>query len=483
MQRRDFIKQAAAAAGVSTTVAAFPGKPLAQAITSPLNKIDHFVVLMLENRSFDSMLGMLGSFYDPPGEFNGLKGTETNPDGDGRAVQVNNRPGSDLDVLTTPTSNPGEDFVDFNEQLFSNYSADSPTSAPTMDGFVKNYMRHSGAVNPRNPQHVMHYFTPQQLPVLSRLALEFAVCDCWFASAPCETWPNRFFLHAGTPKDIQHPDGVGYENNKYEYGAAPLFAPLSWTAWLLSWIWPAYGKPPSLAFSSPTIFNRLQKYVPRNPWKVYWTDFAQTSTMQDVLDQFNEQILNKAASQFVGYGQFLDDCKAGGLPAYSFIEPGYEFDANDQHPPRDVLAGEKLIAEVYNALRNGPRDQWLSAMLIIIYDEHGGMYDHVPPPAAVPPDNVTTKPFNFDRYGVRVPAVIVSPFIKPRTILKQPTSSPYPFDHTTIIATLRRRFSLGEKLSNRDAVAPTLDSVLNLEQPTNIGPERLVAGETTWFTK
>ena len=482
MKRRDLLKLAGSAAGAGAIQAALPLMARAQA-ASPLAKIEHFVVLMLENRSFDSMLGMLGPYYDQPTDFNGLKGNETNPDGNGGVVQVNNRPGTTMDVLSTPPSNPAEEFIDFNEQIFGAYTTDTAARTPTMDGFVKNYMRHSNALAPRDPRHVMHYFTPQQLPVLSRLALEFAVSDTWFSSAPCETWPNRFFMHAGTPKDIQHLDGIGYENNKYEYGAAPLLTPLTWTHWLLSWIWPSYAKPASLAFTTPTIFTRLQKYVPRNPWKIYWSDFAQASAMQDVLDQMNRQIFEKAASQFVAYPQFLDDCRTGGLPAYSFIEPSYEFDANDQHPPRDVLGGEKLIAEVYNALRNGPREQWLSTMLIIIYDEHGGTYDHVPPPAAVPPDGVKTRPFNFDRYGVRVPAVIVSPWIKPRTILRQPATSPYPFDHTSILATLRKRFALGEKFSEREAVAPDLSSVLNLNQPGNLGPEKLVAGDASWFVR
>ena len=101
----------------------------------------------------------------------------------------------------------------------------------------------------------------------------------------------------------------------------------------------------------------------------------------------------------------------------------------------------------------------------------------------MPPDTVNTAPFNFDRYGVRVPAIIVSPYIRPRTILRPGAGAQYPFDHTSVIATLRRRFALGPALTKRDAVAPDLESVLNLDQPSNLGPEKLVAGDAAWFTR
>ena len=145
---------------------------------------------------------------------------------------------------------------------------------------------------------------------------------------------------------------------------------------------------------------------------------------------------------------------------------------NDQHPPHDVVFGEQLIATVYNAVRASPL--WESTLLIITYDEHGGCFDHAPPPLAVPPgDGRTQEGFAFNRYGVRVPAIIVSPYIAPGTILRAAPGGvshaglPYPFDHTSIIATLRKCFGLGEALTARDAAAPDLASVLQLDQPTN----------------
>ena len=174
------------------------------------------------------------------------------------------------------------------------------------------------------------------------------------------------------------------------------------------------------------------------------------------------------------YEEFRHDAKQGTLPAYSFIEPRYFSDVtlpNDQHPPHVVTLGEQLIADVYNSLRSGPG--WTKTLFVITYDEHGGCFDHVPPPAARPPSAIPTTPFNFDRYGVRVPAVVISPYVRQATILRP--QGTMPFDHTSIIATLRKRFSLGPPLTQRDEVAPDLDIALTLETPDNLGPEAVQA--------
>ena len=478
MRRRDFLTLAGSAA---TGAVIAPSSLLAQT-ASRLNKIEHLVVLMLENRSFDSMLGMLGRYYEKPEMFDGLTGSETNPDADGRPVGITNVRGTD-DDLAIPRTNPAEAWRDMNEQLFGTQTMEPPNTAPTMDGFVKSYMRYSNPLKPREPSHAMHYFMPDQVPVLSRLALEFAVCDRWFASAPCETWPNKFFLHTGTAKDASNPAASGYEDNKYEYSAAPLLSN-DWWSWMQAWVAVVipYFAPETLAFGSPTIFARLDKAGLKNPWKLYYSDFLQASTIRDVVSQIARESHFYATKRIVHFDDFLTDCKNGSLPSYSVIEPAYYLGAkNDQHPPKSIGPGEELIASVYNALRSGP--QWPSTMLVIIYDEHGGTYDHVPPPAAVPPDSISTAPFNFDRYGVRVPAVIVSPYIRPRTILRPPVGAQYPFDHTSILSTLRNRYSLGSPLTKRDEVAPDLESVLNLDLPSNLGPESLTAGDVSWFTR
>ncbi len=388
-------------------------------------KIEHIVVLMMENRSFDSILGQL---YPGNFGFDGLKGNETNPLHGGSEVRVWNSGKFDPKSMSIPSPDPGELWNDINMQLFG-LDGKPESESPKMNGFVNNYLRQSAEPSGSYlPKSIMHYYTPEQLPVISTLAKDFAVCDNWFASAPCQTWPNRFFLHCATAK--------GYENNS----------------------------PAHFPYLMETIFNRFSD---SKSWKIYFHDFPQTLTLTRLWPHIERFRLFEQ--------EFSKDAAAGKLPAYSFIEPRYFPDVklpNDQHPPHHVGMGEELIADVYNALRSAPT--WEKTLLVIIYDEHGGNYDHVPPPKAVSPDNRVSKPFNFDRYGVRVPAVLVSPYIKTGTILKTPVGTSCPYDHTSVIATLRKCFALGESISHRDAVAPDLESVLNLDTPSNFGPEKVV---------
>jgi phospholipase C len=392
-----------------------------------LDRINHIVVLMMENRSFDCLLGQL---YPKSAEFDGLSGTESNLDPAGVPVPVWNARGMDKETMSIPTPDPGESWHDMNEQLFGAFPLASPGIDANMSGFVKNYLRTAaGSKDPTDydGRSVMHYYLPEQVPVISSLARQFAVCDRWHASAPNQTWPNRFFAHTGTAN--------GYENNS----------------------------PPHFPYEMPTIFNRLEEF--HQPWKIYFHDMPQSLTLSRLWPH---------ADRFRLYPEFRHDAKAGTLPAYSFIEPRYFTDAalpNDMHPPHIVTLGEQLIADVYNVLRQGPN--WLETLLVITYDEHGGCYDHVPPPVAVPPSDTPTAPFNFDRYGVRVPAVIVSPYIRQGTVLRPSGTTPY--DHTSIIKTVRTRFNLGTPLSNREAVAPDLDAALTLPNPNNVGPSELSA--------
>ena len=337
----------------------------------------------------------------------------------------------DSKSMSIPTPDPGELWVDINMQLFG-LNGKPGNQPPPMNGFVNNYVRQNDEPTENyKPESIMHYYMSDQVPVISQLAKQFAVCDQWFASAPCQTWPNRFFLHTGT--------AGGYENNS----------------------------PPHSPYLMNTIFNRLDEAS--EPWGIYFHDFPQTLTLTNLWHHLDH---------FHSFDDFKEDARNGKLPSYTFIEPRYFPDLklpNDQHPPHNVGMGEELIADVYNAVRAA--STWQKTLLIITYDEHGGCYDHAPPPMAVPPDNTNPQPFGFDRYGVRVPAVLVSPYIKPGTILRAVpdgnlphNGSPYPFDHTSIIATLRKCFNLGGPLTNRDAVAPDLESVLNLNTASNDGP-------------
>lgn len=332
--------------------------------------------------------------------------------------------------MSLPSPDPGESFDDFNAQLFGIQTPGQ--QVPNMNGFVGNYSEQSD--NPIPPD-IMHYFTPTQVPVISQLARSFAVCDQWHASAPCQTWPNRFFVHTGTAN--------GYVNNS----------------------------PTHFPYEMPTVFRQLMEEATpalADPWRVYFHDFPQALTLSSLWFHVD---------RFLPYMQFRQDAANGTLPSYSFIEPRYFPDLqppNDAHPPHDVTLAEQLIADVYNIVRSSP--SWKKTLLIITFDEHGGCYDHAPPPVAVPPDVPPSAPFAFDRYGVRVPAVLVSPWIARGTILRTAAAGlphqgpPYPFDHTSIIATLRKRFAIARPLTQRDAQAPDLESVLNLTTPTNDGP-------------
>ena len=187
----------------------------------------------------------------------------------------------------------------------------------------------------------MHYFTPDQVPVISQLARAFGVSDRWHASAPCQTWPNRFFVHTGPAN--------GYVNNS----------------------------PTHFPYQMKTVFNRLAE-AGQN-WRVYFHDIPQSATLALLWD--------RALTHFRHFEtDFAQDAAAGSLPAYSFIEPRYFTDTllnkmpNDEHPPHNVAYGEALIAAVYNAVRGGPR--WKQTLLVITYDEHGGCFDHVVPPPA-----------------------------------------------------------------------------------------------------
>jgi len=395
-----------------------------------MDKIQHVVVLMLENRSFDSVLGKL---YPASEAFNGLTGEEFNLDPAGARVSVWNAAGQDPRSMAIPAPDPGELFTDINTQIFETASP-AQDAAASMGGFVKSYAAQAADGTPAgtyDPRAVMHFYAPEQVPVLSELATKFAVCDQWHASAPCQTWPNRFFVHTGTAN--------GYENNS----------------------------PAHFPYRMPSVFTRFDQVGMADAWRIYFHEVPQCLTLTDLWGHLE---------RFRLYAQFRDDAASGALPAYSFIEPRYFPDVelpNDQHPPHVVTLGEQLIADVYNCVRGGPA--WPETLLVITYDEHGGCYDHVGPPAAVPPE--TPQPgqiFKFDRYGIRVPAVIVSPYIRPGTILR-PAAGSKPFDHTSLIATLRKRFGLGAPLSSRDGSAPDLSGAFSLPTPDNGGPARLDA--------
>lgn len=390
-----------------------------------LSSIDHIVVLMLENRSFDHMLGFLytdNGNISPNGQpFEGLTGQESNPGTDGSAVSVFKIDPTNSYAYFMPGADPGEGYTATNSQLFGSNTAPTPPVA-TNQGFVTNFSYTLGwessegrSILPGTTANsIMGIFPPSMLPVLSGLAKGFAVCDYWFGSAPTETLPNRAFVNAGTSQG--HMDDA------------------------------------TKKFTCPSIFGLLSQN--NITWSVYGYN-APPLTRLDFTDTTNAD-----NSHFGQFKDFQAAAANGTLPAYTFLEPSWGASGNSQHPNYNVALGEQLIHDVYYGLRNGPA--WNQTLLIIVYDEHGGCYDHVPPPSgAVPPDNsVGEYGFDFTRFGPRVPAVLVSPLIAAGTVFRV-TAGSTPLDHTSILKTIETRWNL-PALTARDAAANDVGNVLTL---------------------
>ena len=389
------------------------------------------VVLMLENRSFDHMLGYAFQGSDKVDGFPArLSSLPQNID------ETTNEP-----VLPVPETeyagdfypDPGHDFEDVRIQLFN---TDKPASGaePNMRGFVQSYRKTCDApqngrvdVTPaQQSRKIMRGYDAGHVPVLATLAQSFAVCDRWFCSVPGPTLPNRKFVHAGTSK------------GQLDLSVAEFNV-------------------------TPTIYEVLDgDNVSSAIYAGGWTAAATFDNLIKYQDRF-----------FGTLDDFYQDCAENRLPAYSFLEPRYGSGLadgvfrpqNDQHPDSDVRSGEELIFSVYHAIRANPQ-VWKSTMLVIIYDEHGGIFDHVPPPKTVSPDGRTDPAFpdfKFDRLGPRVPAVIVSAYTQAGTVLHDV------FDHTSVIATARRLLTgkcndpvLGARAQN----ANTFEGALNLQHET-----------------
>ena len=282
----------------------------------------------------------------------------------------------------------------------------------------------------------MYYFTPDKLPVLTTLARSFAVFNGWFSSIPGPTICNRAFAHYGT----------------------------------------SFGKVTMDMFEIKepyvSIYERLLAASPKRTTKLYYYDTS-SSTMEVV------NLLKNQPQIFATYKQFLSDCKNGELPDYSFVEPNYsdhegegggEELASDQHPDHDVQAGEIFIGTIYNAIHQNP-DLWKSTALLVVYDEHGGIYDHVPPPSCTPDapfiapatDTGTGATFAFDRLGVRVPAILISPWIAKGTVVPGPEDpvNGRVFEHSSIPATVTARYiGAYDNRSPREKAAQTFLDLL-----------------------
>jgi len=426
--------------------------------TANLARFDHLVVLMMENRSFDNLLGYLYENDRPArflgrGEptFRGVAGSPglANPDaGDPpRFVPVGKAPWATPEDMCHPCPDPGEFYAPHvNRQLYGSDAVPAdisllPDPAP-MSGFVQDYIRAIKSqelwdgVEPSYDHFrvIMNCFTPEAAPVVNRLAREFAVSDEWFASVPSQTFCNRSFVHSGQSHGfVTNSDYLKWRGN-----------------------------------TAPTIFERLSGALgPGKDWRVYWDHqdiLPLTRLIHPTLDH------EAYAANFRSFAAFAGDCAGGDLPAYTFIQPRLILDHNDMHPPvvlnpkvhSSVLAGEVLVSAVYDAVRTGRN--WMKTLLVITFDEHGGCYDHWPPPlGATPPARDPAYPleegFRFDRFGVRVPTIFVSPLVAPGTVIR--ASGETPFDHTSLIRTLCLRWGL-DPLTDRDRAAPDIGPVLTL---------------------
>jgi len=430
------------------------------------NATDHVVVIMFENRSFDNLLGRL---YEP-GEvasFEGVTGRGlSNPipqwaeDGAGRQVV----PYGVAPNMNTPCPDPGEEYQHVNTQLFGlidpagnrgippgkmaapyNAPAD-PRQQPTMDGFVADYISTFTAELGRQPSYdeyaqIMTGYTPGQMPVISALARGFATFDHWFCEVPSQTFANRSFFHAATSS--------GYVDNQTPVDCFPVHN------------------------SAETIFERLESKG--LTWRVYCDPPSHISFTGLI---HARRLLNRFETNFFTTDRFLADAASGELPAYSFIEPNLLFGHNDMHPdfdalypgvpfdpPSPLLGGEALLAKIYDAVRSSSSARGSNAyntLLMVNFDEHGGTYDHVPPPAAAAPQPSAPAGqmgFTFDRSGVRVPAIAISAWIPERTVVNDE------YRHTSVIRTIRERWSLGAPLTARDGAARDIAPVLCLDSP------------------
>jgi phospholipase C len=442
--------------------------------TDRSHAMDHIIVVLFENRSLDNVLGRL---YGPDDGkiFDGVIGKKlSNP------IPAWAEHGADRKVvpygasenLDTPNPDSGEEYFHTNTQLYNTLNAHNrfkigegvsePWNAPpdgatpSMDGFVTDYISTFTAEVGRQPTYdeyaqIMTGYTPEQLPVLSSLARDFGVFDHWFSEVPSQTFMNRSFWTAATSSGLVVNSPA--------------------TKWMTQ-------------NNAETIFERIESEG--KTWKVYvcepmplsFTGVIHFSRLQDRL-----------ATHFVPFAEFEKDAADGTLPDFSLIEPDMASGHSDYHPafsrsmlgnnadfgfdpPSSMLGGEAFLERVYNAYRSMTSSTgssvWNTALLIG-WDEPGGTYDHVAPGPVPPPDNAEPAGelgFMFDRSGYRVPAIMVSPWVESGSVYNAE------YRHTSLIATLRKVWGLGEPLSERDASARTFDPVFALDEPR--GPERWV---------
>ena len=432
---------------------------------SGLDTFDHVVVIMFENRSFDNVLGYLPDANATSWlqqSINGVAGKSLSNPIPSYAVDAGFGfvPVSPANSLQTPLVDPGEEYGSINVALFNqfnppankNVTAEGDFAAPynlpdggayfppPLNGWVSMYiwtLVAAGYAAPSYAQYstIMKCFPPNQLPAINLLARSFGVCDNYFCGVPSQTIPNRSFFHAA------------------QSSGTLINAPLSnWSG----------SATPGTGNVAPTIFDSLT--AADRTWTIYYheTDVISLTRL------LHHPTLSKypfAAPYFKTMQAFHADTAAGTLPDYAFVEPRLFFDDNSYHPLDGATAakrGEILLNDVYQSIRqsNSPSgSNFQNTLLMVTFDEGGTCYDHVPPPAAVPPfpNNPGQFGFGFDRLGQRIASILVSAYIDPSVISSQ-------HDSTSMLATLEQKFNL-PPLTARDAAAASFAGVFNRTTP------------------
>ncbi len=416
--------------------------------------VKHVVYYMLENRSFDHVVGWLHDknakgihLIGPKGPFKGASTALSNYDPvsktDIHLSKYNGGKPSTKIPLEWFTFDPYHDLSDVLRQYFSkDRDGYAKRATPDMGGFVWN----------NGSDAVMVTYTPEQLPVLNGLGQQFAISDEWFCSVPSSTDANRAFALTGSTM-----------NELNNFMSPPQYI-----------YWPQQPHRPS-------VFKTLWTNG-FTDWRIYHSTVWQQHvfTYQLFLEgQIPTVDANYAAaaaaptSQYIApIEQFYSDALAGNLPAFSYLEPVWIGGAGttSYHPGADLVLGERQLNQVYDAISKGPG--WENTMLFLTFDEHGGIYDHVPPPYAEKPwPNDVNNGFHFDLMGPRVATMVVSPFVEPKTVFRSETEVSY--DATSFLATLlhwygipKERWFLGERTNH----APTFERVLSRRAPRTKRP-------------
>lgn len=400
----------------------------AEQASANLERVEHIVVLMMENRSFDHMMGYLESI-DGQSEVNGPS----------RAAPIvyqgiPHRPGYLTDTALPKSMDPPHGRGPIAEQI----------DGGKMDGFIKSFAEHKDVPD---PERVMGYYTHRELPVYDYFAHHFLMCDRWFSSVPSATWPNRLYSIAGTCEPQR--EGL-FDDHQFLYDLASFVRLLADHEDERTWRWYSWD-PGSLRLIDPRF--RLDRDA-----EFHHRHFARV--VQHAIEPGQRGSGGDTEIE-LGRG-FLEDAANGDLPRVAWIDPNFvdlsilDPNSNDDHPPSDVRNGQELVMMVFRALAESPC--WKNTMLVVTYDEHGGFYDHEPPVAPPEPDP------QFATYGVRVPAFVVSPLVQPCTV------SHTTFDHTTLIRTILERFGVDGAVQKMAETAPRVARAEHLGRLLTVDP-------------